>query len=57
MRWGTKHLQRACRGHVGYHILNKKVHKFSIVTRDSGNDGEEGVTTEINKKTQCDLRD
>ena len=28
-----------------------------IVTRDSGNDGEEGVTTEINKQTRCDLRD
>jgi hypothetical protein len=28
-----------------------------IVMRDSGNNGEEGVTTEINKQTRCDLRD
>jgi hypothetical protein len=29
----------------------------SYPERDSGNDGEEGVTTEINKQTQCDIRD
>jgi hypothetical protein len=29
----------------------------SYPERDSGNDGEEGVTTEINKQTRCDLRD
>jgi hypothetical protein len=29
----------------------------SYPERDSGNDGEEGVTTEINKQTWCDLRD
>ncbi len=25
--------------------------------RDSENDGEKGVTTEINKQLQCDIRD
>ncbi len=29
----------------------------SYPKHDSGNDREEGVTTEINKQTQCDLRD
>jgi hypothetical protein len=29
----------------------------SYPERDLGNDGEEGVTTEINKQTWCDLRD
>jgi hypothetical protein len=29
----------------------------SYPEHDLGNDGEKGVTTEINKQTQCDIRD
>ncbi len=43
----------------GCHIVNVTVTVTmkSYPERDSGNDGEEGVTTEINKQTWCDLRD
>jgi hypothetical protein len=38
-------------------VLSVTVTMKSYPERDLGDDGEEGVTTEIHKQTWCDIRD
>ncbi len=67
--WGWQWQWKVTLG-VTWEMMGKKVWPLKLTNvpsvtvmmkgypeRDSGNDGEEGVTNEINNQTRCDLRD
>ena len=63
LRYCGKGVPNKCRAVASIFCLDKlKKHLYNTIWGIKqllmlGNDGEEGVTTEINKQTRCDLRD